>query len=250
LATHRHLANAPITEAVIDFSFEPRPDRNFSQLEQAYKELDFGYRQLGSLLAGFFQFQASDTSVAVQQSPEGSQRIGLRLQSDNDKYVALVRLNGMSVSRLPPYETFEALEQEMRRLWAIYINRWGPAKIKRVACRFINNLKLPLKHSESFGTYIHTLIEIPPDLPQNIGSFFQQFVIQDQESLGTVRLSLGWDGQGAPLSVPVILDLDAFMLGDFDVSDESAWSVLGVLRKLKNRCFFGTLTEECVKLYE
>lgn len=254
MAAPRHLTNAPITEAVIDFMIEPTPEKNFSQLESAYRNLDFGYRQQGAVMAGGFQVTTSQEGIGVQAFPGGDPRIGLRLVSSDDKYVALVRLNGMAVSRLTPYEDFETLALEMRRLWNIFINRWSPRKIKRVACRFINNLRLPMVPGQSFGEFVTTFIEIPPALPQNLSNFVQQFTLQGDDPSEAVRVSLAWDGtwQGkdSTNTVPMIFDIDAFKLVDIDIHDETSWELLAKLRELKNRCFFGALTETCVKRYE
>jgi uncharacterized protein (TIGR04255 family) len=253
LATPRHLTNAPITEAVIDFMIEPTPEKNFSQLESAYRNLDFGYRQQGAVVAGAFQVTTSQEGIGVQAFPGGDPRIGLRLASSDDKYVALVRLNGLAVSRLTPYENFEALSLEMRRLWNIYINRWAPEKIRRVACRFINNLRLPMAIGQSFGEFVTTFTEVPPNLPQGLSNFVQQFNLQGAEATA-VRVSLAWDGTwqktDSTLIVPMIFDIDAFKLVDIDVHDEVSWELLEKLRELKNQCFFGALTEACVKNYE
>jgi uncharacterized protein (TIGR04255 family) len=176
------------------------------------------------------------------------------LVSSDDKYVALARLNGMAVSRLAPYEDFETLALEMRRLWNIYINRWAPQKIKRVACRFINNLRFPMAQGQSFGEFVTTFVEVPPELPQGLNNLVQQFTLQDPDTNGAVRVSLAWDGtlqkKDSTVIVPMIFDIDAFKLVDIDIHDEASWELLEKLRELKNRCFFGTLTERCVKNYE
>jgi uncharacterized protein (TIGR04255 family) len=250
MAIPRHLPKAPITEAVIDFMIDVAPEKGFSHLEACYRQLDFGYRQQGAVLAGAFQLTTSDTAVGIANVPGADQRVGLRLLSKDDKYVALVRVNGMSVSRLSPYEDFETLSAEMRRLWNIYINRWIPGNIKRVACRFINDLRLPMGHGQSFGNFVKTFIEIPPKLPQNISGFVQQFVMQDPGTQSNVRLSLAWNGQNQGGRIPVIFDIDAFKFVDLEIHDEESWELLGKLRDLKNACFFEALTDECIKLYE
>lgn len=233
---------------------EPAPEKNFSQLESAYQNLDFGYRQQGAVLAGAFQLTTSPGGIGVQTFPGGDPRIGLRLVSSDDKYVVLVRLNGMAVSRLTPYEDFETLSLEMRRLWNIYINRWSPGKIKRVACRFVNNLRLPMVPGQSFSEFVTTFIELPPDLPQNLSNFVQQFTLQGADATEAVRVSLAWDGmwntKDSTHVVPMIFDIDAFRLVDIDIHDEASWEMLLKLRELKNRCFFGALTDTCVKNYE
>jgi hypothetical protein len=48
----------------------------------------------------------------------------------------------------------------------------------------------------------------------------------------------------------VILDVDAFVATGFKPTDGTIWSTLEKLRELKNRSFFGTITELAAELYE
>jgi hypothetical protein len=48
----------------------------------------------------------------------------------------------------------------------------------------------------------------------------------------------------------VILDVDAFIAANFKPMDGTMWSLLEKLRELKNRSFFGTITEMAAELYE
>jgi uncharacterized protein (TIGR04255 family) len=50
--------------------------------------------------------------------------------------------------------------------------------------------------------------------------------------------------------VPLILDVNAFAGVDLETNDSEIWAVLERLRELKNKCFFGTLTEQAAESYE
>lgn len=50
--------------------------------------------------------------------------------------------------------------------------------------------------------------------------------------------------------MPIILDLDAYIASDLDPKDKSLWTNLEHLHDLKNRGFFGTITEQAAELYE
>jgi uncharacterized protein (TIGR04255 family) len=249
VADQRHLPHAPIMEAVINIQSDPVPNTNFQRLETAFAELDFGYRHHGAMLTQTVQLGASPAGIAPSVSAGSPERIGMRLQSADDHYVALVRVDGLSLSRLTPYETWDTLEVEARRLWDLYVERWKPKTINRVATRFVNNLRLPLQAGQSLSLYIETLTELPPTVPQDITAFLQQFQILDAPTNQTVRLSLAWDGRGEPGIIPIILDIDAVKQVALDVHDDSLWTLLRDLRDLKNRCFFGTLTEKAIDGY-
>ena len=63
-------------------------------------------------------------------------------------------------------------------------------------------------------------------------------------------MTLALDGMSAGEPVPVILDIDAFIAADLNPMDRELWAILERLRELKNRSFFGTITERAAELYE
>lgn len=247
MAKPRHLARAPIIEAVLDIGVAPRQSGDFTALQKAFESLDFGYKQQSFVVSGTLGF-VINPEAEVQQSGQAA-KIGLRLQSQDEKYVALVRTNGFSLSRLAPYENWDALQSEARKIWEIYVKRWTPDKVVRLATRYINNLRLPLAIGQSFSNFINTLTELPPEVPQSLGQFVQQFQCLDPSSRSQVRLSLAWNGQVDNGRIPVILDIDVSTMQQFDPADAAMWSQFRSLRELKNRCFFGTLQEEALKEY-
>ncbi len=248
MARQRHLRNAPITEALIDIQVTPREGLTFAQLKSAIGALDFGYYVKNPISEGTFSsILASDGQPTTAAE---SVQVGLRLHSADEKYVAQFRLAGFTLSRLRPYETWETLLEEARRLWAIYLKCLGPTHIVRVATRFINNLQLPLEPGASFQTYINKLIDVPEEAPQAVEAFFQRFRLVDIESGARVIVTLALDGLKAGVPAPVILDADAFIAKSFEPMGETIWSVLEKLRDLKNRSFFATITEAAAELYE
>jgi uncharacterized protein (TIGR04255 family) len=247
MAKQRHLSRAPITEALIDIQVAPREGLTFAELKSAVEGAATGY---------YVKNPISEGMVALQLAPDGLHRaasetapVGLRLHSVDEKYVAQFRLSGFTLSRLPLYENWENLVGETRRLWAVYVECLAPKRIVRVATRFINNLRLPLANGVSFQTYFHKLVDVPDEAPQAVEAFFQRFQLIDAPSGARVILTLVLDGVPAGERIPVILDVDAFMATELNPADVQVWTMLERLRELKNRSFFGTITEEAVELY-
>jgi len=249
MANPRHLNHAPITEALIDIHVEQRDGLSFGALQDAFSTLEFGYYVKNPISQGTFGFRLTADGQQPETTAEATQ-IGLRLHSVDEKYVAQCRLTGFTLSRLPPYEAWPALVRETKRIWSIYIERLRPARVTRVAARFINNLRLPLGHGESFQTYLHKFADVPEEAPQALTSFFQRFQLVDIPTNASVNLTLALDSSPPDGPAPVILDVDAFTFKNMDPKDDELWDVLEHLRKLKNQCFFGSLTERAVELYE
>jgi len=248
MAKQRHLPHAPITEALIDIQVTPRDGLTFDGLKKAIEATDSRYYVKGPISQGTFAFTLAPEGKP--QSAAESAQVGLRLHSADEKYVAQYRLAGFTLSRLPPYETWENLLEEAKRLWTIYVERLAPTRVVRVATRFINNLQLPLKTGASFQTYLHKLVDVPEEAPQAVEAFFQRFRMVDSQDGARVILTLALEGMAASGTVPVILDIDAFNAVDLNPTDRELWAVLERLRELKNRSFFGTITERAAELYE
>jgi uncharacterized protein (TIGR04255 family) len=83
-----------------------------------------------------------------------------------------------------------------------------------------------------------------------LASFFQRFQLVDVASNAFVNLTLALEPMSASGPAPVILDVDAFAITNLSPKDEKVWAILEQLRQIKNRCFFGSLTERAAELYE
>lgn len=249
MARRRHLPHAPITEALIDIQVMPREGFTFAELTGALGAANFGYYVKSPISEGKFAFSLEPDGQRPRTTAEAAQ-IGLRLHSTDEKYVAQFRLTGFTLSRLPPYEKWENLLQEGRRLWSIYVERLAPKRIVRIATRFINNLQLPLKTGMSFQDYLHKLVDVPEEAPQAVEAFFQRFQLVDSPSGARVILTLALDRMSADEPAAVVLDVDAFIAANLNPMDRELWTVLERLRELKNRGFFGTITERAAELYE
>lgn len=248
MAKQRYLSHAPITEALIDLRVTQQDGLTFSELKNSVDPTEFGYYLKGPISFGTFGFAlAPDGQPST--TTESSQ-VGLRLHSNDEKYVAQFTMSGFTLSRLPPYETWENLLAETRRLWAVYVQRLSPKRVGRVATRFINNLQLPLKPGASFQLYVNKLIDVPDEAPQAVETFLQRFGLVDIASGARVILTLALDGMPVGGPAPVILDVDAFVATDLKPIDNTIWDTLEKLRELKNHSFFGTITELAAELYE
>lgn len=239
---------APITEALIDIQVSPRDGLTFPGLRDAVDPSEFGYYVKGPISQGTFAFSLAADGQQPQTTAESAQ-VGMRFHSADEKYVFQSRLTGFTLSRLPPYETWTNLIEEANRVWRIYVDRLAPTRVTRIATRFINNLRLPLETGVSYQTYLRKLVDVPEEAPQAVETFFQRFQLVDTATTARVILTLA-SGISPDAPAPVILDVDAFESTDLLPADPKIWSILEGLRELKNRTFFGTITEQAAELYE
>jgi uncharacterized protein (TIGR04255 family) len=74
-------------------------------------------------------------------------------------------------------------------------------------------------------------------------------VIDDEACGATAVLTQALEVFTPEPPVSVILDIDVFRESRFAADGNVVWDYLAQLRMLKNRFFFGALTEEAVELY-
>lgn len=246
-----HLDHAPITEALIDMRVSLPSGVGIEAIDALNPE-PFGYYKKGPIIHGSFGFQIS-ANAAEEPSAKAfrgsSSIIGVRLHSQDERHVAQFSTEGFTLSRLEPYDSWEALVVEARRLWPIYLQATRATRVARIAARYINNLRLPYAVGDQFERFITVLPNFSPDVPQVISAFIQRFEFVDTQCGATIILTVALSPSPDP-KVPIILDIDAYKTHDLSPNDESIWNFLTKLRSLKNRFFFTSLTKEAIELYK
>ena len=245
----RHLRHAPITEAVIDLRVDPAAGTSVDDLVAALGRHDnLGYLQKGLLLHSEFGF-----SLKVEAEPkvmhEGrATTTGVRLHSSDERYIAQLGVAGFTLSRLEPYESWENLVEEAKKLWRGYLECIGPGTVTRIATRYINNLRLPF--TPELSDFLLLAPSIPQGLPEALSSFLQRYVLHDAATQTTSIVTEGLEEASPEKPLPLILDIDVFRHTNLAVDDAAVWTYLEQLRGVKNRIFFGCLTEAGVALYQ
>ncbi len=247
MARIRHLSNAPITEALVDFrvvlpsSFEP------SRLKQINE----------SLKAEFPQTEERKSAQALVRFDEGRPTTqmtdlgftGIWIKSQDGKSVGQFRTDGFTFNRLKPYTSWEEIFPVALRLWDEYVRVTSPELVTRIALRYINHLTLPAASGE-LDELITTAPRLPQDIPQFLSSFLTRVVVQKAEAgLGaniTQALEVGVQTQLPTL----LLDIVAYCTGQFAPVREVLERRLSELRLYKNEIFFGSLTEDFVGRFE
>ena len=245
--SREHLSRAPITEALIDLQF-PAGEIKLKDLHKFSSLLD-GYEAKGPIFQIETEWNISKEKGAKEQSK--SLELGVRLHSTDDKYVLQIRTEAFTLSRLEPYETWENLSREARRLWHIFNSQIRPETIRRTATRFINRLRLPMKAGEQFQEYLTKPPDVPDGLPQGVAGFLQRVVLLNPNLNARANVIQVLQEGFAPADhVPVVLDIDVYSIGDFPPDADDVWNLLESLRVFKNEIFFASLTEKTISQYE
>ena len=244
MATYPPLSKAPIAEAVIEIRVRMAgPVRNES------------YSSFGDLLRVKFPKSQNIRFVTAHLSFESEEEVkndlanalvGVRLDSEDGKWVVQAKSDGLTLSRLPPYALWETLIAELQIVWPQYVEVFCPEAIVRMGVRYINKIPLPGIDKIDLDSVLTVGPKIPPQLPQSLSEFFTRVVLPI-EGKGIVlaisqALQPGPTDPSAPMG-HVLVDIDAYCEESLAVDSPRLWEKLSELREAKNMAFFGSVTE-------
>lgn len=243
----RHLSNAPIVEALIDIRVELPGSVECAHLEPFYERVktDYGQRKVRTPFVAQMSLHPEGPSVKTHTAnPDG-----LILTSQNGQQVVQARLDGFTISRLTPYETWHKLRDEAERLWNIYREVAMPVRVVRTAVRYINRFEFDPPMTD-LGDYFSTRPEIAEGIPSDMNGFFMRVVLQAAEKHATVIVTQAFEPQAGVDKLPFILDIDVFRAAALAPDDAEVWASLEALRAIKNEVFFNSVREKVLERYQ
>ncbi len=239
-----HYNRAPITEALIDIRTEASQLR-FEDLQALKRHLgDYPNEETRTL--GEFRFQfGQEVQAASHQKPWA-----LLFRNQGNNQVVQFRMDGITFSRLEPYETWERLSSEARRLWDIYRQAVGAQKIVRVAVRYINLFKLPGPSVEP-EEYLNIFPQVSQKLPRELrdfGPFSMSLPMHQPDLEGILVINERNALQAEPDIVPIIVDFDLYVDNPPVSNEEELWAFFERLRERKNLYFEASITDKTREL--
>jgi uncharacterized protein (TIGR04255 family) len=240
-----HLPRAPIVEGVVQFHVKPSSKANLERLAEYKTALKETYPVQKDIRLMHAEIQMKGTEVA--QRVISSNVLGYRLERTQPAFVVIARLDSLAVSKLAPYETWEKLIEEARPLWKKYLELQAPEAITRVATRYINRIELPIENLD-FEHYLAISPRLPKGIPEVLSNFLVKTIVEDEDSGASISISQVLEAPIAEKNrVPVLIDIDVYKTVDFSPDSDEYWQLLDKMRDLKNRAFFGCLTEKALE---
>ena len=239
-----HYNRAPITEALIDIRTEPSPLR-FEDLRSLKQHLgDYPKEESRNLSSVTIQF-GTGVAPTTEQKPWA-----LVFRNRDDNQVVQFSLNGFTFSRLEPYQDWEHLRDEARRLWDIYREVVAPKSIVRVAVRYINVLKFSGERVEP-QEYFRIFPEVPKNLPpelRDFGPFSMRLPFFQPDLQGVLVINQGNAVPQTPGFVPIVLDFDLYVDKPPVSGEQELWEFFEKLRTRKNEYFEASITDKTREL--
>lgn len=236
-----NLSKAPIVEGLIDIRVAPIPDATLDSLKACCDGLaaEFPSREDLRQLTGQLTLSPAGASIHSADAPRG-----FLLRSADRKWAAQYRFDGFTLSRLEPYTSWSELNRRAQELWANYLDAAKPAKIVRLATRFIN--RIPLSPGVPFDTVFTTTFQISSSLPQNVAGYLLRIVVPFERESATAILTQALEANNQAC----VFDLDVFTENHEGISADAIWNRLDDLRCIKNRLFFESLTPSVLEQFK
>ena len=235
---------APIKEALIDIRVEPS-QMPFESLQELGTHLnDYPKRETRNFGAVTIQL-GTGIAPTMEQKPWS-----LVFKNGQDNQVAQFRLDGFTFSRLEPYQDWEHLRDEARRLWEIYRRATGSRKILRVAVRYINVLNLPGERVEP-QEYLNIFPTVPQNLPaglRDFGPFSMRLPFGQNDLHGVLVVNQGNTLTAKPDCVAIVLDFDLYVDNPPVTNEQELWGFFEKLRERKNLYFEASITDKTREL--
>lgn len=246
---HEQLANAPIVEAVIDIDCDMPPTLDIDELEeQALDLLRESYPTFRKKLMSEHRIDMKSGASSEISSRRETQAI--MFLHDDEKQLVQIRRQGYSFNRLAPYSNLDDYIPEIQQTWESFLEIASPVQIRSICLRYINRICIPFSDSLELNDYL----KIGPHLPDEEGFTFTGFLNQHNaiETVTGNQVNIVLTSQKTEdNTLPIILDITAARVESLDPRQwDSVFSTIQSLRKLKNQVFFGTLTEQCLALFQ
>jgi len=248
------LNTAPIAEAVIDIRALPSKAFEESSVRLYLEEKLVGYSFLDSHREIHYEVRAEGEKPPEQSIRDLGWR-GVRFQSNDQKKIAQFNRDGFAFSWLEPYDNWQSFFQEGKSLWSVFKNLAAPVNIDRIGLRFINRIELP-SGELNIERYLRNAPVPPADLDLPFLGFMHQETLSVPGHPYAINFIRTIQPPQRPLDkgIAIILDIDVFTLQPLEQAvenDDTKFSdMLSEMRWLKDKTFFGSITEEGLEKFK
>ncbi|MFP4172721.1 MAG: TIGR04255 family protein [Candidatus Hydrogenedentota bacterium] len=248
--SHHKLGNPPIVEAVVDIDCDLPPGVELEGLkEKAQACFRAEYPDFQTRYMFEHEFQKKGEAELRASSRRGVE--GYLFRHENRKQLVQVRRQGFSFNRLAPYSTLDDYLPEIERTWRQFVEFAKPVQVRVIRLRYVNRLPLPLTEGTvDLDAYLRVGPRLPDEERLTFSGFLNQHKAVERETGNEVRTVLT-SRKPESGALPVIFDITASKAVDMEPDD---WAMISStiqsLRDLKNRVFYHTLTEQCLKLFQ
>ncbi|ATE73826.1 TIGR04255 family protein [Lysobacter capsici] len=250
MAEAKALRNPPIQEAVVQFKF-----LGVNLKAEELKQLSEIYEAEGWVAEEIHSFETTVRSIS-EGSPEVlavKDFVGIHVISPDG--IDLVYLRGAEVAASTrKYRSWEDLMEHARIAFERFVSFARPTSVCGLSARFINRIA-PYPGLESFSDVLtRPPVALDDQLPgATISDFLRRHVVTGLQgefsallTIGTVKAEPDEDEGGKGLVIDTDVRKECEIRPEFDLLSED----LITLRSIKNKLFFGSLTEQVMERFQ
>lgn len=234
---------APIVEAV--FAIQPREEFEDEELRAAATMLSSHYSNLIEMPFADLSYDAVAATVDVKPN-----RLTYRLEGEDPSELALLRPDGLFVSQLAPYRSWDDLFVRFKRDFLAIEPILAGKLIGRIACRYINRIDVPFeekiaRNEDYLTVYIHV-----PDSINAIGNFQLKFELPVPEINSKAVIQSGLMRPFPEDHASFALDIDLARNVDVNSSFDDILEMFSKFREPKNLLYRQFLTQKALDQFQ
>lgn len=251
MAKVRPLKVPPIVEAVFQLTVDSVENRDVSSNDLAELGFEGNWRKKDTLKGEFTLPPGSEPiqPPSVKRTHEGFTLFAPTFEAPEE--VVDFEFKRFSYHRLPGYDSFANSVGRLEPYWERYLELFAPQNVESLSVRFLNAITIPGASFE-YRDYFEAPLPVPPDLQDLVDGTqsFRSDLNLDLSGPYTAYVSSRLKGRNSA-GVEIILDIKVKRSELFAATNWAGISgALAGLREVKNKLFFGSLTEKAVSLFE
>lgn len=231
------LARSPLIEAVIHWQAHANKKLEPETLKTELALILRDYPIIETQQS--LKVQASRNPDAISEVIHQTQWNGFRLENKSKNRVVQFTPNGVALSSVKTYESWETFHLEALHLWKIFQELAEPTTIDQLGVRYIN--RIALREGENASTYLKTL----PHNDFNLSLTRESFFYQETYQVPNYPYVVNWvcTEQSAMNEPFLIVDIDIFISEVIDLEELTLINHFNEIRWLKNKIFFNSITD-------
>jgi len=236
VAGFNHYDNAPIVEAILEASITRETPVTMEELADIVIDRE-KYQHRVELMSASGQMTVGPT-VSASATTE---RLGYQFVNREKTLVIHCKVDGLAVSRLAPYTSWEDVYSEFESHWLRYVQQISPQKVTSLAVRYVNRFDLPGDRIE-LHDYFRTYPEVSEDIKFDVVGFLNQLQITMPDIGGHATITQARVPPPRERVISVLLDIVISKVIKKPPHELDLKGAMDTLRARKNELF-----EACMK---
>ena len=239
-----HLSKAPVVEAVLELRCRVETEWDEVHTTKRLRELLPEFTKVESVRTVMHEV-AVESGIAPVQNATDLVWTGVVMKTEDEKQIVRFERDRFSFSQLAPYPGWDTFIERALNLWTLRRAEPGHDEIARMGLRFINRIAARGPDEDLQKVLVAAPVK-PVDFPLPIAGFLHRdmFEVPGYDYMVLTTRTIQPVASDAAAVPGLIIDIDVFTTKPATLTIEELRARLQEMRWLKNKTFFGSLTNE------